>query len=77
MSTLTIQQITNESLKILEKELDYWHKPQYKMRCAYGKYTIYKIERAASTGHRTTTLAKRLSKEQAEGMMKLLESDDE
>lgn len=43
-------------------------KPQYKLRCVYGKYRIYQIEYDG----KSTTLAKGLSKEAAQGMMKLL-----
>lgn len=71
MSILTIQQITNQSLRVLEKELFNLHKPEYKMKCVYGKYAIYKKHHGVSS-----TLAKGLSKEAAEGMMKLLKEDD-
>lgn len=72
MTALTLPQITNQALKILEKEYARYNKPTYKMRCVYGKYAIYK-----TVGHTTTTLAKNLSKETATGMMKLLEEEDE
>ena len=68
---LTIPQTTNEALRILEREFSKG-RVRYKMRCVYGKYAIYK-----TVGHTTTTLAKRLTKEAATGMMKLLEEDDE
>ncbi len=57
---------------IFTEEYDKYHKPVYKMKAAYGKYAIYK-----TVGHTTTTLAKRLTKEAATGMMKLLEEEDE
>ena len=72
MTALTLPQITNQALKILEKEYARYNKPTYKMRCVYGKYRIYK-----SLDGVTTTLAKNLTKEAATGMMKLLEEDDE
>ena len=57
----------------------YLNKPQYKMLPVYGKYAIYKtVWNEDGSAQLTTTVAKRLSKEQAEGIMKLLvENDDE
>jgi hypothetical protein len=51
------------------------HKPpEYIKRCRYGKYSIYRWDYDNPLGERrSTTLAKGLDKETAEGMMKLLE----
>lgn len=68
---LTIPQITNEALKILEREFSRG-RVRYKMKSVYGKYRIYK-----SLDGVTTTLAKDLSKDAATGMMKILEHEDE
>ena len=65
---------------IFKTEYDkYMNTPQYKMMFVYGKYAIYKtMWNEDGSAQITTTVAKRLSKEQAEGMMKLLvENDDE
>ena len=76
--TLTIQQITQQSLQILEKELGHLYKPKYKMRFVHGKYTIYRSEYHPAWGERrSVTLAKGLGKTTATGMMKLLESNDD
>jgi len=48
--------------------------PEYIKRCRYGKYSIYRWDYDNPLGERrSTTLAKGLDKETAEGMMKLLE----
>jgi hypothetical protein len=48
--------------------------PEYVKRCRYGKYSIYRWDYDNTLGERrSTTLAKGLDKETAEGMMKLLE----
>ena len=72
VSILTVQQITNQALRVLEKDLLRANKPEYKMKARYGKYAIYKKHHGVST-----TLAKGLSKEAATGMMKLLEDYDD
>lgn len=47
---------------------------EYIKRCRYGKYSIYRWDYDNPLGERrSTTLAKGLDKETAEGMMKLLE----
>jgi hypothetical protein len=45
---------------------------EYHMRSRYGKYSIYKWEYGIKGGRTSTTLAKGLDLETAEGMMKLL-----
>lgn len=52
-------------------------RPQYKTVFRYGKYSIYKTEMGEGGDVVTTTLAKGLSKEAADGMMKLLKEDDD
>jgi hypothetical protein len=74
--TLTIQQITQQSLRLLEKEFDRIHKPKYKMRFVHGKYSIYRSEYNGGT-RTSTTLAKGLDKTTATGMMKLLEDKND
>ena len=74
---LTLQQITQHSLQILEKELGL-HKPKYTMRFRHGKYTIYRSEYRPEWGERrSVTLAHGLSKATATGMMKLLENEND
>ena len=68
---LTLPQITNQALKILEREFSRG-RVRYRMKSVYGKYRIYK-----SLDGVTTTLAYGLTKEAATGMMKLLEHEDE
>lgn len=58
------------------KEYAEYHKPRYKVKFLYGKYAIFKTERNQD-GTVTTTLAKGLSRLEAEGMMKLLKEDDD
>jgi hypothetical protein len=73
---LTIQQITQQGLQILEKELE--KEFDYTMRFVNGKYSIYRHEYRAKWGERrSTTLAKGLDKTTATGMMKLLESNND
>lgn len=45
---------------------------EYRMRSRYGKYSIYKWEYGIKGGRTSTTLAKHIDLELAEGMMKLL-----
>lgn len=74
---LTIQQVTQHSLRILEKEFDL-HKTKYKMRFVHGKYTIYRSEYRPEWGERrSVTLAHGLNKATATGMMKLLENEND
>lgn len=62
--------------KMFSEEYDKYMAPQYKMKPLYGKYAIYKTE-YKTKGAVTTTLARGLDKDTAEGMMKLLENHDE
>ena len=76
--TLTIQQINNQALNILNKELGKayadTYQIKYHLKYSYGKYKIYKSEYDDNLRRRsTTTLASGLDKVTAEGMMKLLE----
>lgn len=71
---LTVQQITQQSLQILDKELVKAWGIKYHMKYSYGKYKIYKSEYNEYLQRRsTTTLASGLDKVTAQGMMKLLE----
>lgn len=76
--TLTIQTITQKSLRMLEKEFGHLYKPKYKMRFKHGKYTIYRSEYHPAWGERrSVTLAHGLDKATATGMMKLLEDKND
>jgi hypothetical protein len=78
VSILTIQKITQQSLQILEKEFDRMYKPKYKMKFVHGKYSIYRSEYRIEWGERrSTTLATRLDRATATGMMKLLEDKND
>ena len=70
-------QIVKELVPALDKlfgaEYAKYAKPEYKMRFCYGKYSVYKYE----LGQKVQRVAKGLTKEEATGIMKLLESDDE
>jgi len=67
MSLLTIQQITNQALSVLENSFQGQYRVRYVMKPLYGKYIIFK-----HVGSQSTTVAKGLDKTTAEGMMKLL-----
>ena len=59
--------------QIFDKTYAEYAKPIYTLKFRYGNYAIYKSEMGKST-----RLAKGLSRDEAEGMMKLLqEYDDE
>ena len=68
-------QILKELLPGLEKLFDAQYAkrraPEYIKRHRYGKYSIYRWD-YTTDGRKSTTLAKGLDKETAEGMMKLL-----
>lgn len=75
---LTLNQITQQSLQILEKEYAHMYKPRYKMKFVHGKYNIYRSEYRIEWGERrSTTLATRLDRATATGMMKLLEDKND
>ena len=75
---LTINQITQQSLQILQKEFDRMYEPKYKMKFVHGKYSIYRSEYHIEWGgRRSTTLARGLDKTTATGMMKLLEDKND
>lgn len=66
--------ILEKHLTDLEKHLtDHYNKPKYKMWSSYGKYHIARYQH----GEKTVTVARRLSKEEAEGFMKLLKENDD
>ena len=74
---LTIQQITQQSLQILEKELVKAWGIKYHVKHSYGKYKIYKSEYDENLRRRsTTTLVSGLDKVTAQGMMKLLKDTE-
>lgn len=66
------QQLVNQLLPALDKLFNAEvNRTEYHMKIRYGKYTIYRWE--FKDGVRTsTTLAKKIDRELAEGMMKLL-----
>jgi hypothetical protein len=77
VSLLTVQQITNEALRVLTTQLSKNYpdtdKTTYTMRFSYGKYNVYKNEYDLNLDRiNTTRLAHRVSKETAQGMLKLL-----
>jgi hypothetical protein len=79
--TLTIQQINNQALNILNKEFASvyanTYRTKYHLKYSYGKYKIYKSEYNENLQRRnTTTLASGLDKVTAQGMMKLLEDTE-
>lgn len=77
-SPLTIQQITNDTLNLLDKEFSKVYGIQYHLKYNYGKYKIYKSEYDVNLQRRNTiTLAKGLDRATAQGMMKLLEEPNE
>lgn len=81
-SPLTIQQITNASLNLLNKEFANvyanTYQTRYHLKYNYGKYKIYKSEYSENLQRRTTiTLASGLDRLTAQGMMKLLEEPNE
>ena len=79
---LTLKQIENDVYNMLGKAFDNEYakamKPTYKKSWSYGKYSIYKTEYSIEFNRpHTTTLAKGLTQEEADGFMKLLENYDE
>ena len=73
-----MQKITNEALRVLTTQLSKnypdMNKVTYTMRFSYGKYNVYKNEYDLNLDRiNTTRLAYRVSKETAQGMLKLLE----
>jgi hypothetical protein len=75
---MTTLEIKNQLLPILNKvfkeEYYKYNRTEYRMKFSYGKYSIYRWD--YEDGKRTSsTLAKGLSKEEATGMMKLLQED--
>lgn len=78
---MTAIEVKNQLLPILNKLFGEEYskgRTLYTMRFRYGKYNIYKNEYDIALDRRnSTTLAKGLSKEEATGMMKLLEDQHE
>ena len=71
---LTIQEITHQSLSLLNKEFGKVYETRYHVKYSYGKYKIYKSQYDENSKRRNTiTLASGLDRLTAEGMMKLLE----
>ena len=74
------QQLVNELLPAREKlfgdEYAKTHHIEYIVKSSYGKYSIYKWEYNGGIRKKSTTLAKGLDKETAEGMMKLLKEPE-
>jgi hypothetical protein len=75
MTVVSRAQLLKELLPGLEKlfgtAYEKYMAPEYIKRCMYGKYSIYRWD-YTTDGRKSTTLAKGLDKETAEGMMKLL-----
>mgnify|MGYP006292195821 CR=1 FL=1 len=79
---LTIRQIEKDVLNMLGKAFDHEYRkarpPVYTKRWNYGRFNIYKTEYSIEFDRpHTTTLAKGLTQEEADGFMKLLENYDE
>lgn len=72
-SILSISAITNEALRVLSEEMFGAHKPSYEIRSKYGKYKVIKYYGRDYSGARA--IARGLTKEQAEGYLKLLKED--
>lgn len=75
---MTRPEVKKQLLSILNKmfveECSKYNHTEYRMKFSYGKYSIYRWD--FEDGERkSTTLAKGLSKEEATGMMKLLEEN--
>jgi len=70
---LTISAITNEALRVLDEELFGTVTPSYEIREKYGKYKVIKYYGRDYSGARA--IARGLTKEQAEGYIKLLKED--
>ena len=74
------QQVVNELMPALEKLFGNAyadvHYTKYIMRSSYGRYSIYKWDYNGGIRTKSTTLAKGLDKETAEGMMKLLKDPE-
>jgi len=70
---LTISAITNEGLRIFDSEYKKLYKPSYEIREKYGKYKV--IEYFGQDYEGARAIARGLTKEQAEGYIKLLKED--
>ena len=70
---LTISVITNEALRIFDSEYKKLYKPSYEIREKYGKYKV--IEYFGQDYEGARAIARGLTKEQAEGYIKLLKED--
>ena len=62
--------------RIFDVEYGRGDRIEYHMKYSYGKYSIYKWEFEQGEKVKSTTLAKKLSKEEASGMMKLLKEPE-
>ena len=77
MSVMAISRadLLKELLPGLEKlfgvQYEKYTRTEYVKRCRYGKYSIYRWD-YANGNRKSETVARGLSKEEAEGMMKLL-----
>ena len=72
-SILSISAITNEALRVLSEEMFGAYKPSYEIRSSYGKYKVIKYYGKDYSG--AIAIARGLTKEQAEGYLKLLKED--
>ena len=57
-------------MRALTEEIDKLYKPRYEIRSKYGKYKVLKFE-----GNRSEVLVRGVSKEVAEGYVKLLKEE--
>lgn len=67
---LTINQIKNEVIRMFDDEYSKLHAPRYELRQKYGKYMVLKFQ-----GNKSEVLVKGVSKEVAEGYLKLLKEE--
>jgi len=65
-SSLLEQQVIDDLLR------KYFPRTEYHMKARYGKYSIYKWEYADNGRRTSTTLANKVDRAEAIGMMKLL-----
>jgi len=70
---LTISAITNEALRVLDEEMFGAHKPSYEIRSKYGKYKVVKYY--GRDYKNAEVLVRGVSKEVAEGYVKLLKEE--
>ena len=70
---LTINQIRNEALRALNEEINKLYEPRYEIRSKYGKYKVIKYY--GRDYKNAEVLVRGVSKEVAEGYLKLLKEE--